>query len=89
MRITIQDIQTTEKLDANILDIVFDIRVEPVNGTQWQVRVNDQYRIPETFDDKADAVREMNGVYRDLLNARERAQREAAMAAENPETPNE
>ena len=68
MRIDVVNRHTTEKLDMNILEIEnFRPEVIPSIGTTWQVILNEDYRVPEIFDDKYDAIREMNGIKRDYL----------------------
>lgn len=84
MRIDVVNRHTTEKLDMNILEIEnFRPVVIPSIGTTWQVILNEDYRAPEIFEDKYDAIREMNGIKREYLRvqADEEARREAEALA--------
>jgi len=84
MRIDVFDIRTTEKLDMNLL-LIEDFRphVVQVDPGHWHVILNDRYRVPEVFESKSDAIREMNGLKRDMIRvqADEEARREAEALA--------
>lgn len=84
MRIDVYDIRTTEKLDMNLL-LIEDFRPHVVQADpdHWHVILNDRYRVPEVFESKSDAIREMNGLKRDMIRvqADEEARREAEALA--------
>ena len=86
MKITVQNSRTGEIADFNILDINLKLRVEPTDDGHYRVQCGGTYRIPELFDNKDDAIREMNGIKRDhMIALQEKEIKDAAVKELPPE----
>ena len=89
MRVDVFDMRTTEKLDMNMLLIEnFRPHVVQANPGEWHVILNERYRVPDVFEEKADAIREMNGLKRDMIRvlAEEEAKANAAASAQETQS---
>lgn len=84
MRITVTHRRTGEQLDKNILEFEnFKPRSMQIDE-KWHVILTEDFRAPEIFDDKNDAIREMNGIFRMYLNAKRDEERKALELAKHP-----